>query len=86
MNQDAMFSNWIFILYCLMTENQPRIKRTVLFVNLSSSLPCRNLGSSIPTLHRLVIHPFLDLRTDFECGIPRPQDVGWTPSLLTVLT
>jgi hypothetical protein len=85
MNQDAMFSNWIFILYCLMTENQPRIKRTVLFVNLLLSL-VETLVAAKPTLHRLVIHPFLDLRTDFECGIPRPQDVGWTPSLLTVLT
>jgi hypothetical protein len=37
---DLMLVNlphWIYISYCLMAENQPRIKRTVLFVNLSSS-------------------------------------------------
>jgi hypothetical protein len=34
-NRDAMFSNCIYISYCHMAENQPRIKRTVLFVNLS---------------------------------------------------
>jgi hypothetical protein len=49
-----------------MAENQPRIKRTVLFVNVSSSLSCRNLGSSRPKLHRLVIH---GLHTDSAGGI-----------------
>jgi hypothetical protein len=63
-----MFSNWIYISYCLMAENQPRIKRTVLFVNLSSSVPCRNVGSSRPKLHRLFIHPFLGLHTDSAGG------------------
>jgi hypothetical protein len=47
-----------------MEEHQPHIKRTVLFDNESSPLSCRNLGSSGPKLHRLVIHPFLGLRTE----------------------
>jgi hypothetical protein len=59
-----MFSISLYLWYCLMAENQPRIKRTVLFVNVSSSLSCRNLGSSGPKLHHLVIHPFLGRRTD----------------------
>jgi hypothetical protein len=59
-----MFSISLYLWHYLMAENQPRIKRTVLFVNVSSSLSCRNLGSSGPKLHRLVIHPFLGLPTD----------------------
>jgi hypothetical protein len=39
MNRVLMFSNWIYISYCLMAENQPLIKRTVRFISLSSSLP-----------------------------------------------
>jgi hypothetical protein len=69
MNRVLMFSNWIYISYYLMAENQPRIKRTVLFVNLSSSLPCRNPGSTESTLHRLAIHPYLGLRTDTPCKL-----------------
>jgi hypothetical protein len=60
-----------------MEEHQPRIKRTVLFDNESSSLSCRNLGSSGPKL-RLVIHPFLGLRTDSEhvrAARPEPGDL-----------
>jgi hypothetical protein len=52
-----------------MPENQSCVKRTVLLVNVSSSLSCRNLGSSGPKLHRLVIHLFLGLRTDSAGGI-----------------
>jgi hypothetical protein len=63
-NWNVMFSISLYLWYCLMAENQPRIKRTVLFVNVSSSLSYRNLVSSGPKLHRLVIHPFLGLRTD----------------------
>jgi hypothetical protein len=61
-----MFFISLYRWYCLMAENQPRIKRTVLFVNASPSLSCRKLGRSGPKLHRLVIHPFLGLRTDMS--------------------
>jgi hypothetical protein len=46
MNQDSMWSIWLAYLYCLMSENQPRIKSTVLSNNLSSSPPRRNSSSS----------------------------------------
>jgi hypothetical protein len=57
------------LLYCCIEEHQPHIKRTVLFDNESSSLSCRNLGSSGPKLHRLVIPSFLGLHTDSGGGI-----------------
>jgi hypothetical protein len=43
---DLMLVNlpyWIYFSYCLIAESQPRIQRTVLFVNLSSSLPVETL-------------------------------------------
>jgi hypothetical protein len=51
-----------------MAEKQQSSNTKVLFVNLSSSLSCRNLGSSGPQLHRLVIRPFLDRCTDSAGG------------------
>jgi hypothetical protein len=47
--------------YYLMAENQLSRCGKVLFLNVSSFLSWRNLGSS--SFH-LVIHPFLGLRTD----------------------
>jgi hypothetical protein len=47
-----------------MEDHQLRIRTTVLFVNISSSLSCRNLGSSGPMIHHLVIHPVVVMRTD----------------------
>jgi hypothetical protein len=67
MNWDAMFSNWIYISSYRMEKHQPRIKRTVLFANVSSSHSCGNLGSSGPKLHRLVIYLFLGLSTEQPC-------------------
>jgi hypothetical protein len=69
MNWDLMRSIWLVYLYCRMAENQPRIRRTVLFVNLSSFSSCRNLGSSEPTLHLPVIHPSPSPRTDIVQAI-----------------
>jgi hypothetical protein len=62
MNQVLMFSNWIYISYCLMAENQTHIKENRTLCSSLFFSSCRNLGSSGPTLHRLVIYPFLDLR------------------------
>jgi hypothetical protein len=53
-----------------MSENQPRIKSTVLFVNLSSSHPRRNSGSSgrhHPMLLSTRFHVCL-VRVDNETG------------------
>jgi hypothetical protein len=66
---NGMFSISLYLWNYLMAENQPLLKRTVLFVNVSSSLSYRNLGSSGPMLRRLVIHSFLGLRTDSAGGI-----------------
>jgi hypothetical protein len=54
-----------------MEENLQSSNTKVLFVNLSSSLSCGNLGSSGPTLPHLVIHPFLDPRTERESALSR---------------
>jgi hypothetical protein len=75
-----MFSNWIYMLYCCMEEHHPRIKRTVFFDNESSSLSCRNLGSSEPKLRCLVVHPLLGLRTDSAGGIRLGETINWNYS------
>jgi hypothetical protein len=63
-NRNVMFSISLYLWYSHMPENQQSRKTKVLFPNVSSSLSSRNLGSSGQKLHRLVIHPFLGLRTD----------------------
>jgi hypothetical protein len=75
-NRVSMFSKWISIWYCLKAENQPCIKRKVLSDNLSSSPPCKNLGSSGPKLRHLVIHPFLGLCTDRATHLNHVRDAG----------
>jgi hypothetical protein len=71
-----MFSISIYILYSHMEEHQLRIRTTVLFVGISSSLSCRNLGSSGPTLNYLFIHPVVVMCTArhmFTEGFERRQ-------------
>jgi hypothetical protein len=65
MNRDLMRSIWLVYLYCLVTENQPRIKENSTSYQSLFFSSLRNLGSSGPTFPRLVIYPFLGLRTDY---------------------
>jgi hypothetical protein len=85
MNLESMRSIWLVYLYYRINERQLYVRTTVLSSDLSSSPSHRSSSSSRPTLHRLVLHPFVDMEAD-STGGARLGETTLYADIVTILT